>query len=193
MAIIHNSLYIDEVGIKNSYAEGIDPTQLLYLLSRLHATGFTRYFPDEIKQGLQDKGYLTSNYLLSAEGRKLIDRIYSVDASEQTKKWKEDFYKFWEVFPETDAVNGYQASRSMKGDETKAMTEYLKLRQLGYEAEPIMIGLQNQLKLLKAKSIRRNEMKFMKNIHRWLRDKDFLAWSGSHVQDSGQDYLKNLT
>jgi hypothetical protein len=163
--------------LKTIYANELDLDKLFYLYSRFKGLGLTRYMPKELTKTLHSAGLLTAAGNLSKAGldfvSSLIDVVTGITEEEREKEWLE----FWEAVPETDAVRHLEMTRNMRSEEAKCKAEFFKLRQNGYTAAQMIDGMKNHVKSLMMRSIKRNELTYMKNPLRWLKEKDFEAWS----------------
>jgi len=153
--------------------------EYLYLFSKFYGLGWTRYIPDQFETKLKNKNYLTKNAELAAKARDLMVEILSLNKSareqlELEAAWEE----FWETYPTTDAHAHFEATRKMKDSESTSRSIYYALRE-HYSAEEILTGLKNHIQNMKTRSIKENQLKYMKNSTRWLKDKEFLAWNNS--------------
>lgn len=107
-----------------------------------------------------------------------INTTYSANTDQE--EW---FNKFWKSWPSTNEHGMFPATRSFKVNKPKAKTEFIKVINEGHSPELIIKAILNDVKLKKRMSITTNELQFIKNPDRWLRDKEFL----NYTEDSHEE------
>lgn len=170
----------------------ISTVEYLYLLSRFYALGWTRYIPNSVEESLKTKNCLTKNGELSVAAQELILDLVNRDKPPlEQLQLQADWECFWETFPSTDAHSHFPATRKMKDSEATGKSIYYQLR-AEHSAEEILNGLINQINNAKNRSFKENQLTYMKNSSRWLRDKEFLVWSNNNIPEEINNSPKNV-
>ena len=63
-----------------------------------------------------------------------------------------------------------------------------------YSPEDIQKALNNEIQSRKTRSIKQNQLTYMKNSYNWLKDQEFEAWidSNTHKEVNSNNYGKDL-
>ena len=117
---------------------------------------------------LKKKGWLTAENILTEEGIKVCQELFS-DKDETLLK---DFDIFWETCPADDAWGGYYPTRRIKNGKARARISYLAVRK-EYSAEDILKALENHITMIKNSSIGQNNMRYLQNPATWLSNRTF--------------------
>jgi hypothetical protein len=162
--------------LKLIYKENLDLEKFFYLYSRFEGLGLTRYLPSELHEKLYEEQYLTKAGTLSAKGLALMERLLNMIKVTSKSELQKEFELWWKEVPESDQVNHFPKTRKINVDKVKCRNQFYALRKEGHSAEMIINGMKNHVENLKMRSVTRNELKYLKNPLKWLKDEEFLAW-----------------
>jgi hypothetical protein len=163
--------------LRRIYDEGLTLDEFAYMYSRSFSLGWTKFFKHTLP-GLEERNLLRKNLTLSAEGQKILNKLLEVELTSK-EQLEEEFNEFWEEFPDNDAIHHHVMTRPMKNPKNLVRTIYTKTRK-EYSHDEIMKGLRAQLQHIQLNSFKENKLTFMKNIGKWLLEKDFLLWNNSN-------------
>lgn len=178
------TILLHKDSLKNMIDSPYSLEECFYLLSKHEGKGMSILFPEEVKNNLIVHGLLTEDGLLSTKGRSIIQAFLDLPpVTNGDLELESDFETFWKLFPSTDKIHLFPATRALKDNKARCKSEFTAIVNQGYSAKDIISGLQNQLDSIKLQSLNENRLTYMKNSLRWLKDKEFLAWIEAKLND----------
>lgn len=149
--------------------EGLSPTDLAYLVNYVEDSGDTGR-----SLYLQRRGWLDESNKLTS---KTISFLASLETGEvkvrgETSNIKELFERFWLAYPANDGWAHFATTRGLRYDKTRTFVYFKELLDSKtVTTDQLLNALAADLLARRKASISENQLKFMPNCAKWLRQK----------------------
>lgn len=149
---------------------------------------------------LQRKGYINTKLKVTDAGNKLY--LSLTDDIQVVKKIKikdDKFEEWWETYPSTDDFKykgkKFPGTQSKKVKKEECLILFNKLLHGGLDADKIISATKYHFDNAKSLSLRKgtNQLSYIANSERYLREKMFEPFIGKVVKDEQQQENKDLT
>jgi len=165
----------------------MDIEQLFILYTKRYVLDWTSLLVPrrECYDLLRKKEYLSHTNQLTPKATSFLDSLYRA----QLLQKNEAFDIFWNLFPDTDAHAHWTTTRKMKSSKKACETlfnKYVKSKEA--TAEEIIMGLTNEVAYRKNTSLKENNLKYMKNSLRWLKEREFDLWPKLSNEEHGEHH-----
>lgn len=100
----------------------------------------------------------------------------------------EEFKEFWQTYPRTDKWGRFPETRRLRGDKEVAYDEYLKAIEK-ISPKELLEALKADIANKKESPAMENPFKYMKSIHNWLKQEEYLDLNKVEDSPEPDDFL----
>jgi hypothetical protein len=86
------------------------------------------------------------------------------------------FTRWWDLYPLDDSHSIFPMSRQLKSNEGECRLLFNEIVAKGQDPEKLIRALEREVDIRKQRSIVNNELTYMKNSEKYLREGHYLAW-----------------